>query len=186
MPDIPSKKVENKFSSDKDDEILVGEDIHFQRKWWKFEIAVWWIFLLIVVLDIAGVFGRGPVAKASANTKGGLMVVNYERIERFSTPSILTIHFGPAAVTNGQIRLWVNDSVVTELGNQRVVPQPTQSVIGNGGILYTFSSTPLPDSVEFALQPSRPGVMHLKLQIPGATPDDAARDVFETKIFVMP
>ena len=117
---------------------------------------------------------------------GGLMVVDYERIERFSTPSIMTIHFGPSAVQNGQIKVWVSDSVVKGLGNQRIVPQPVSSIIGNGGILYTFASTPLPDSIAFALQPADPGLVPLQIHIPGATSSDPPRDQFQTKIVVMP
>jgi hypothetical protein len=167
-------------------ELAVGEDMKFQRRWWRFEKAVWVVFVLIVLLDLAGAFGRGPLANAHANTRGGTMVVNYERIERFSTPSILTIHFGPSAVENGKIQLWVSDSVVKELGNQRVVPEPLSSVIGNGGILYTFASTAKPDSVQFALQPSRPGIAHFQLQVPEATLDSPPRDEFDAKVIVMP
>lgn len=168
-------------------ELAVGENLQFQRKWWRFEKIVWVIFVVIVLLDLAGVFGRGPAANAHARTKGGMMIVDYERIERFSTPSILTIHFGPSAVKDGKmIQLWVSDTVVNELGNQRIVPQPVSSVIGNGGILYTFASTPLPDLIDFALQPANPGIYHLKMRIPGNTLEAAPVDQFETKIYVMP
>ena len=114
------------------------------------------------------------------------MVVDYERVARFSTPSIMTIHFGPGAVQNGQIKVWVSDSAVKELGNQRIVPQPLSSIIGNGGILYTFASTPLPDSIAFALQPATIGLVPFQLHIPGATPNDPILDQFQTKIVVMP
>src|ERR1700679_3032394 len=46
-----------------DGEVAVGEDLEFQRKWWKFERAVWLVFTLILVLTLAGAFGRGPRAK---------------------------------------------------------------------------------------------------------------------------
>ncbi len=166
-------------------EVAVGEDLEFQRKWWRFEKLVWFVFLIIVLLDIAGVFGRGPVAKAHARTRGGTMMVDYERIERFSTPSLITIHFAPSAVENGKIQLWVSDTVVNELGNQRIIPQPTSSIIGNGGILYSFQSTPLPNSVAFALQPEKPGMFQLKLRIPGVSLN-VPRDELEAKIVVMP
>ena len=167
-------------------ELAVGEDLDFQRKWWRFEKAAWIFFVLVVILDVAGVFGRGPVAKAHAFTPGGMMELNYERIERFSTPSILTIHINPSAVQNGQIHLWVSDSVIKDLGNQRVVPQPQTSVTGNGGIFYTFPATPRPNSVEFALQPASPGISHFAISIPGASPDAKPQDQFEGKVWVMP
>ncbi len=34
------------------DEIAVGEDLDFQRKWWRFEKFVWILFSLIIVLDL--------------------------------------------------------------------------------------------------------------------------------------
>lgn len=46
------------------DEVAVGEDLEFQRKWWKFENAVWLFFGVIILCDILGVFGRGWLAKA--------------------------------------------------------------------------------------------------------------------------
>ena len=52
------------------DEVEVGEDLDFQRKWWRFENFAWVIFSLIIVLDLCGVFGRGPVAKAERRDGG--------------------------------------------------------------------------------------------------------------------
>jgi len=41
-----------------DHELAVGEDLNFQRRWWRFERIAWIIFVLIIVLDLAGAFGR--------------------------------------------------------------------------------------------------------------------------------
>ena len=73
------------------DEIEVGENLDFQRKWWRFENVVWVLFTLIIVLDLAGLFGRGPIAKAERRSADGTIDVKYERIERTDSPSILTI-----------------------------------------------------------------------------------------------
>ncbi len=169
-----------------DNELAVGEDLEFQRKWWRFEKSVWICFLIIVLLDLAGAFGRGPLAHHSMATADGAMKLNYERIERFSTPSIMTIHFGKAAERNGKIQLWVSDSVIKELGNQRVVPQPLVSVTGDDGVLYTFPTTDHPDSVEFQLQPAHPGVQHLELRIPGDSPSAPPVDFLKATVVVMP
>ena len=157
----------------------MGEDLEFQRKWWRFENAVWIFFALIVVLDMLGAFGRGPLANAHMETTDGSMRVKYERIERFSTPSIINIHFGDSAVHDGKIQLWVSDSVVNELGNQRIVPQPATSALVDGGILYTFPSSQNSDTVQFALQPSKPGVFHMALRVQGSQP-------LHARVFVMP
>lgn len=160
-------------------ELAVGSDVEFQHRWQHLERAAWIVLTLFLVLSIAGVFGRGPVANASAQASDRSMVVKYERIQRFGTPSVLTIQLHPSAIRDRKVQLWVSESLTKPLGTQRVVPQPLQSEIGGGGILYTFPASTSPASVEFQTQPSRIGLTNLTLQIPG-------RSAVPVKIFVVP
>lgn len=161
------------------DEIAVGSDLKFQYRWWRFERTVWIFFLIIVLADIAGVFGRGPFAKAHDRTPDGTLDLQYERVERFHTPSMMSIKFGPDAIHDGKIQLWVSESVVKQLGNQRIIPQPESSIVGANGILYTFPATQPPASASFALEPASAGIFHLAMQCPGAQQLNA-------KVVVMP
>ena len=156
-------------------EVAVGEDLEFQRRWWRFENILWIVLVVILALDVTGLLGRGYLAKGTAQTKDGSMVVKYERIERFKTPSILTIQFGPSALQNGKLILWTSDSLVKDLGAQRVIPQPEASVIGEGGLRYVFGATPGPSLVQFALEPGKIGLHHLTLRVPGS--EDLKLDV---------
>jgi hypothetical protein len=115
-----------------------------------------------------GVFGRGWFAKAERKTADGSMDVKYERIERFRTPSLLAVQFGPAAIHDGKIQLWASESLVKPLGAQRIIPEPVNSAIGDGGILYSFAATNNPAAVEFAMEPASAGVFHLILRVPGS------------------
>jgi hypothetical protein len=160
-------------------EIEVGENLDFQRKWWRFENVVWVLFGIIIVLDIAGLFGRGPIAKAERRAADGTIDVKYERIERTDSPSILSINFGPSAIQDGKIQLYVSESLVKGLGAQRVVPAPLASVLGDGGLTYTFPASKLPASVDLALEPSGPGLYDFTIGVVGAAPVHA-------KVFVVP
>lgn len=160
-------------------EVAVGEDPEFQRRWWKFESAVFIVFTILVILDLSGVFGRGPLAKAHKATPDGVMDVTYERIERTGTPSVLKVEFGRSAIQAGSIQLWADEDLVTKLGNKQIAPQPAQSVIGDGGIHYTFSATSQPATAVFSLQPSAPGLYHLTLRVSGTSE-------LHFKILVMP
>lgn len=160
-------------------EVALGQDLKFQYRWWRFERAVWILFAVLVVMDLLGVFGRGPLAKAHFVTPDHSMDISYERVERFSTPSILRVKFSEKAIHDGKVLLFVSDSLVKTLGNQRVVPEPRESLIGNGGILYTFSASEPPAQADFALSPSSPGSAEIKLQVPG-------HDAANLKIFVVP
>ena len=160
-------------------ELAVGEDLEFQRKWWKVERGIWIFFLLLIIADVLGVFGRGWLAKAHVTTGDQSMDITYERTERFNTPSTLRIVLSPAIVRDGKVQLWASESLVKALGNQRVVPQPATSAIGQNGILYTFPVTGPGMSVEFSLTPTSIGSNQVSFQSPGFERADL-------KIWVMP
>jgi hypothetical protein len=161
------------------DEIAVGEDLEFQRKWWRFENIAWIFFALIIALDLAGLFGRGPLARAQRHAADGTIDVKYERIERTDSPSILTIQFAQSAIHDGKIRLFVSNSLVKELGAQRVIPAPQETVVGEGGLTYTFLASAPPASVDLALEPPGPGEFPFTISVAGAQPVRA-------NIFVVP
>ncbi len=161
------------------DEVAVGSDLEFQRKWWRFTRAIWIVFTAIVIADLLGCFGRGYFANARLRTNDSSMDVKYERIERFSTPSILRIEFGPSAIHDGKVQLWVSDTLIDALGNQRVIPEPVTSVVDRGGVLYTFGAASTPAAAAFALEPKGPGMYELAIRSAGG-------QELRPRIFVMP
>jgi hypothetical protein len=164
-----SKPVEDSVAK-VNDEVAVGEDLDFQRKWWRFENTVWVVFALIIVLDLCGLFGRGPIAKAERRSADGAIDVKYERIERTDSPSILTIQFAQSAIQNGKIQLYVSSSLVKQLGTQRIIPAPQDTLIGEGGLTYTFPASRTPASVDLALQPAGPGIFDFTVGVAGGQP----------------
>jgi hypothetical protein len=166
----------------RNNEIAVGENLDFQRKWWKFERAIWLVFFLVLICDLLGLFGRGWLAKAQAATPDKALTLDYERIERASTPSIMTLHLGSAAIHDGQIHIFISDSVVRPLGAQRISPQPAVSALADGGITYTFPATSTPATVQIALEPSFPGSHKFSIQVLGA----ASPETIEGTVFVVP
>jgi hypothetical protein len=153
-----------------DDAVAVGEDLEFQRRWWRFEKAAWVLLVFILVADALGLFGRGWLARTQRDAADGTLHVRYERIERAGTPSEMTIEFGPNAVHEQKARLFSSDTIVKQLGAQRIIPQPVISEIAADGITYTFAVTGAPAIARIALEPSFPGVHHIELRVPGAEP----------------
>jgi len=80
------------------EEIAVGENLEFQRRWWRFERAVWATFLILIICDLTGLFGHGWLSKTRASVPDGSLSVEYERTERVNTPSSMTPLFGPSAI----------------------------------------------------------------------------------------
>ncbi len=161
------------------DELAVGSDLQFQQRWEKMETIIWVFLVIFLLLSLAGLFGRGPLAKATAQARDGSIQVEYERVQRFGAPSVLTVKINPAAIRNGQVQLWVSEALVKPLGNQRVVPQPEKSELTHGGILYSFPAFETSASIEFQAQPSAIGESELTMGVPGS-PN------VNLKIYVMP
>jgi hypothetical protein len=151
-------------------EVAVGEDLEFQRAWWRFERGIWIFFVLIIIADLAGAFGRGPLAHASMRAPGDSMNVQYERVERTGTPSMMTVTLGAGAVHDGVARLFISDSVVSGLGAQRIVPQPSSTVIGKDGLTYSFPMSSFGGVIRLELQPSSAGHYTFSTGTPGLPP----------------
>ncbi len=145
------------------EDVAVGEDLRFQRSWWRFERIVWTCFLTVIALDLAGGFGRGPLAHARATSADHSLSVSYERIQRTGTPSIMSIRMDAGAVHGSEATLFVSDSLVSALGAQRIIPQPATTRVGDGGLTYTFPVTNPPSIVRIELEPPGPGQFHFKM-----------------------
>jgi hypothetical protein len=139
------------------EEVAVGEDLGFQRSWWRFERILWTLFLLIIALDVGGMFGRGPLAHAQATSADGSLHVSYERIQRTGTPSMLSVTLQESAVRGGEATLFVSDNLVGALGSRRIIPEPATTRLGDGGFTYTFPIGKPPAIVRFELEPSGAG-----------------------------
>jgi hypothetical protein len=126
-----------------------------------------------------GVFGRGPIANATARSPDGKMTVQYERIERYGAPSMLRIEFARSAIHDGKVQLWVGETLIKSLGAQRIIPQPEQSSVGEGGVTYLFPASGAPASVTFALEPTMPGIFEMHLQPPSS-------ELLKLRVFVLP
>lgn len=150
-----------------DGKIAVGEDLKFQRRWWRFETVIWTLFVLIIVADLSGILGRGPLANARRHAQDGSLDMRFERVERANTSSIMTLQFGATAVHDGKTQLFVSNSILSKLGAQRVIPQPEISAVGDGGVTYTFSATALPMMVQIELKPSFVGPHEFTVGVPG-------------------
>jgi len=161
------------------DELAVGEDLAFQHRWWRFERAIWSVFLVIILCDLVGLLGHGWLADAKASSSDGTLAIDYERIERGNSPSTMKLHFGPAAIHNGRVRVFVSNSVIRELGAQRISPQPAESAIGAGGVTYQFPATGGPADVQFQLEPTEPGMHRFHIAV-------ADKPAVDARIFVLP
>ncbi len=162
-----------------DGTVAVGEDLKFQQRWWKFERVVWSFFVLVLLADLSGILGRGPLAKAERKSGDGTLDLKYERVLRENTTSMMAILPGQSAVRDGKVQIFVSDTLLKQLGTQRVIPQPETSTVGSGGVTYTFAASQLPMILQMELKPSKLGMSRFSVAVPGG-------QAVQAKAFVLP
>lgn len=139
-------------------ELDVGMSERFEERWWKVERIGWGVMLLFVLAGLSGVFGRGPLSRATAEAPDGSMRVEYERFARNHTPGMLAVTLRGAALVPPRATVWLSRELTDALPVSRVVPQPVSTTPRADGTLYTFDVPAATDSatVHFAVEPATP------------------------------
>jgi hypothetical protein len=159
------------------DGIEAGSALEFQERWWRVERVAWVLTTLVLVVAAAGVFGRGPVARRTAGARGAGAWVEYERVVRFRTPTMLVVHLPAGPPPDGRTTLALRGSVLGKLSVQRVIPEPLASAAGPDGISYTIqrvaAATAAPGiadsaTVRIVLEPGAAGPVQATVAVHGA------------------
>lgn len=152
----------------------------FERRWSRFARIVYAVETLVLVAAAAGLFGRGPLSRATAGTRGGPFWVEYERRARFRTPTMLTIHLGATAAQGAEASVRLTDPIRGRLPVSRVMPQPAVEALVPNGRLYTFRIASPGDSasIEFELQPDRVGRSRITAGVDGVAPVSVTQFVY--------
>ncbi len=131
-------------------------------------------------MGLAGLFGRGPLAHATAGSPRDPIHVEYDRFARFQCPAKLKVFATAAAVQNGQLVLPMSRELAETLQLNRTSPPPLSVQADTGGLVLTFSvAVDLGKSaIIFSQNPDKFG------RIPGRIADGAGQTVaFEQIVY---
>ncbi|MCI0747666.1 MAG: hypothetical protein L0Y58_19855 [Verrucomicrobia subdivision 3 bacterium] len=140
-------------------ELEVGQDLKFERRWWKFERTGWILLALVLLFAILGYLGPGPLTKHVAGTRGGPLWLEYHRYERYHAPVDLRVHIGAVAARGKELQLWIDREYVDAVSMEDVEPQPESVELKNERFVYTFkvSETPRTAKILFQFKPNKFG-----------------------------
>jgi hypothetical protein len=139
-------------------DLQVTQDPVFQRREWRVQRVGRALMALVVAGGLLGLFGGGPLSRATVTDGGGLRV-DYGRFERVQAPTALRIHVHPRAVSDGRAEVWVDRDYLLDGQVVGVDPAPVASATGADRLVYVFD----------VADPTRPVVVtiHLRLQHAG-------------------
>jgi hypothetical protein len=117
-------------------DVQIEEDPRFQRREWRVQRVAWLAFALIIVAALAGVFGRGPLSKASVSGAG--LRLHYERFARCRTPQTLTIQLTADDADAEQHVIWISRDYLQGMEIERITPEPASERLAPGRIEFHF------------------------------------------------
>jgi hypothetical protein len=143
-------------------ELQIDQDVEFQRREWRMERMGWVALAGFVIAAAAGVFGDGPLSRASASDDSGQLVIRYERFLRASASSELHLQVVASTANNGELTIWADPSYLRHIEVLSVVPEPKRVEQLGPHIAYVFAITAAAESAEIAFRykPTRAGRLH--------------------------
>ena len=151
------------------DELEVGFDEVFERRWHRAEQFGRVFMVLFVAAGLAGLFGVGPYSHHTDKTSDAALAVDFEPVARSQTGTQITLHLSNLTDMPTQ-RLFISSHVVEPMGLQLILPQPVNTQALNDGLLLTFAvPAGTQDAlVRLMLQPSGViGLEHLEARLEG-------------------
>jgi hypothetical protein len=151
---------------------VIDSDPDFEDRWWHIQKGAWGVMVLLVLAGLTGIFGRGPLSKATVNTPGVPLHVQYERFPRLKTPASLEVNFAKQTLTSSQAHVLLKGDMMNKLRIQQVMPMPASTQPLPDGAIFTFNLPPTANSakVVFVQQASSAGFTSGEVALLGTPP----------------
>ena len=117
-------------------DLEINEDAGFAERGWQIQKAAWLLMLLFAVGALLGLTGSGPLSRATV--AADQFRLTYDRFDRISTSSELTIQFDARAVHGGAVRVWLNREYLNSFRVESIAPEPESVVSSADRLIYTF------------------------------------------------
>jgi len=152
-------------------DLEINQDLSVQERMWTIQRVGWGIMLMVIVLGLTGLFGHGPISRASAGNKHGGLWVEYERFARNQSQSTLLIHL-PTMNGSGRASFWLNDAFLASVEIQHMTPVPLATTVMDHGVSYDvgLADNQEPTVIIIPLIHQRSGWLTGELRSPGVGP----------------
>jgi hypothetical protein len=150
-------------------DLEIDQDLDFTRKEVTFQRVGWVVLGLVLIAAVLGLFGKGIFSTTEVGDRAGPLCVEYERALRFDALHRLSIQIGPAAVSDGKTRLWINEDYLSGVQIKHIHPPPDAVELNAGGKTFVFGAPDVsrPLAVIFHIVPERMGRLSGRVQAAG-------------------
>lgn len=160
MPDEPRVKVPVRA-----DGLQLDENRGFQRGFWMAERIGWAGFVMVILLAMAGLTGRGGWFATAAH-RAGAAIIEAPRVVRRGETAELRVEFGR---DGGRHLLGFDAALPERFDVESVAPHPFRSVAAGNGLALQFEAVGnAPHVVRLLLRARHAGLADLRIAADGA------------------
>lgn len=142
--------------------IVGSDDLAFERRWHRVQRVGRALVGIALLAAIAGVFGTGPLAHATASA--GSVQVDYDRFLRTTQSTHIQISSGSGG---GPPRVTIDQGYLSALDLSDVSPQPDSETARGTRLVLSYQGS-LPAQIQIGLTPKTIGVHTAAIEV-GAT-----------------
>ena len=106
----------------------------FMRRNWQVQRVGWVLMALVVLLGLAGLFGRGPLTRRDASAPG--LALQYQRVLRLEATE--SLEFTLEARREGEAGLELDSGFVNRTQIERIIPEPREISVSPAGQRLSF------------------------------------------------
>ena len=132
--------------------IDISEDMRHERREWIVQRIGWAAMAGFLVAAAAGLFGSGPMARASEG--GDDLKVDYAMFARREAPDELRVR---ARSAGPDLRVAISGAFLTENELESVTPEPDATLLEGDDLVHVFRAGPGIHEIVFELRPHRLG-----------------------------
>lgn len=141
------------------------------RAAWRVERVGWTVMALALLGALLGVFGDGPLSRATVGSPSAL-TVEYDRFQRSSAPQMYRLRVHPSLVRRDSLTLRFNQSLVEDMELDSIVPEPesVRAAPGHTDFVFRVGTGKGPLAITFRFQPATFGRRSGTVRVEGAAP----------------
>jgi hypothetical protein len=117
----------------------INQDLDVQARMWKIQRIGWVVMGLILLAALIGLFGSGPISRATEGEENSGFMVQFERFGRSRGPSELRFLVRPDR--DGRLSVWISDAYLSRLTVHQMVPWPDGMIPMEGGVRFDWRTS---------------------------------------------
>lgn len=134
----------------------IQEDMSQQQRQWRAERVGWFVFTVLIIAALFGVFGIGVFSSVQLASSDGELSAEYSRFERNGASSQFVIR--AKGDSTGKLEIQIEGALFERFSIENIHPQPSTTLSYDGGQRMSFRTEPRQvAAIVFSIRPSQLG-----------------------------